>query len=158
MSHFKILQQTLFMGAYVSGQLCRMLWKRPKISPGILPGSCLFIANNLLPEHSSVCVKIENSCTSLSCLLRYRHYKVAVASAFIDLPPLMYWNVWRIYMACCLSYLFLVSTFSLLVISILIFSMLPASERGIIIYLLIFNLFNTCTIRSHPEYLDLPLH
>ena len=42
----------------------------------------MFIANTLLPEHSPVCVKIESSCTSLSCLLRYRHYKVAVASVY----------------------------------------------------------------------------
>ena len=59
-------------------------------------------------------------------------------------------------MACCLSYLFLVSMFCLLVISILIFSMLPTSESDIMIYSLTSNLFNT--FRSQPEYLHLSLH
>ena len=50
-----------------------------------LPGSCLFVFNNLLPEYFTVCVEIENSCTLLNvscCLLRCQHYEVAVASVY----------------------------------------------------------------------------
>ena len=53
--------------------------RKSNVAGRYLPGSCLFISHNLLPEHSTMCVEIENSCTSLNvlcCLLRCRHYKV----------------------------------------------------------------------------------
>ena len=131
--------------------------KKAQIITRYLPGSCLFIANNLLPEHSPVCVKIENSCTSLSCLLRYQHYKVAVASVYRspstdilkcleDLHGLLS----QLFVSC--KYVQLAGDFNI--------DLLHASSfrEGIMVYLLIFNLFNTCTIRNQPEYLHLSLH
>ena len=59
--------------------------RKSNVAGRYLPGTCLFVSDNLLPEHFPVCVEIENSCTSLNvscCLLRCQRYKVAVASVY----------------------------------------------------------------------------
>lgn len=57
----------------------------PSTDDRFLPGSCLFVADALSPEHSLVCQDIERSCVSLNvtcCFLTCQHYKVAVVSIY----------------------------------------------------------------------------
>lgn len=116
----------------------------PGVAHGYLPGSCLFISNTLLPKHFSLCVNIENLCVSLNvsfCLLTCQHYKIAIASTYISPSTDVSQCLEDLY-SLLSQFLLSVNMFCLLVILIFICSMLPVHERGVMIYLLIFNLFN----------------